>query len=318
MPAARRTAAATATVLLNRLLARGKFRHMQVLLRLAELGSIKRTAEAIGTSQPAVTQSLAYLEELLETVLFERHARGVRPTPACAQLLPVVRKMMSGLEQGAEAIAAATQRGRGLVRLTASASTITGLLLQVLPDFFDRHAGIEIDLQEAEGEDLLLRVARGDTDLVACRRPTVGPEGWHFYPLLDDQLVVVASRSHPLARRRKPAWADLAGHPWVLPPAGSLARTHVDALAQEARLAPVAYPLITRVPTALWWVLRQRNALGFLPLGAVRHLVELGELVVLPLSPPAVMEPLGILAPAQPLSNAQSLLLDYLRERFAA
>ena len=69
-----------ATVLLNRLLARGKFRHIQVLLRLAELGSVQRTADAIGLTQSSVTQTLAYLESLLEVRLFERHARGVTPT----------------------------------------------------------------------------------------------------------------------------------------------------------------------------------------------------------------------------------------------
>jgi len=49
---------------------RGKFRHIQVLLKLAELGSIQRTAESIGITQSAVTQTLAYLEEMLETPLF--------------------------------------------------------------------------------------------------------------------------------------------------------------------------------------------------------------------------------------------------------
>ena len=60
----------SATALLNRLLVRGKFRHIQVLLKLAELGSIQRTAESIGITQSAVTQTLAYLEEMLETPLF--------------------------------------------------------------------------------------------------------------------------------------------------------------------------------------------------------------------------------------------------------
>ena len=58
------------TALLNRLLVRGKFRHTRVLLKLAELSSIQRTAESIGTTQSAVTQTLAYFEEMLETPLF--------------------------------------------------------------------------------------------------------------------------------------------------------------------------------------------------------------------------------------------------------
>ncbi len=79
----------TATVLLNRLLARGKFRHVQVLLRLAELGSVQRTANAIGLTQSSVTQTLSYLERLLELQLFERHARAAcdppRPVASCCR-----------------------------------------------------------------------------------------------------------------------------------------------------------------------------------------------------------------------------------------
>ena len=96
----------TSSGLLNRLLARGKFRHLQVLLQLAELGSVQRTAEAIGMTQSSVTQTLAYLEQLLDIRLFDRHARGVRPTPACTDLLPVARQLMLGLHSGAEVLAA--------------------------------------------------------------------------------------------------------------------------------------------------------------------------------------------------------------------
>ena len=69
----------TATQLLNRLLARGKFRHVQVLLMIAELGSVQRTADRIGMTQSSVTKTLASLESLLDTQLFLRHARGVLP-----------------------------------------------------------------------------------------------------------------------------------------------------------------------------------------------------------------------------------------------
>ena len=85
-----------ASVLFNRLLARGRFRHVQVLAQLAELGSVRRTAEKVGMTQPGVTQILADLETLVGTPLFHRYARGVRPTAACADLLPLAHE---GLRQ---------------------------------------------------------------------------------------------------------------------------------------------------------------------------------------------------------------------------
>ena len=72
----------SANTLLNRFVVRSKFRHMQVLIKLAEIGSMRRTAEAVNMTQPAITQLVAELEKLLETKLFLRHAKGVEPTVA--------------------------------------------------------------------------------------------------------------------------------------------------------------------------------------------------------------------------------------------
>ena len=46
---------ASATVLRNRLLSRARLRHLQVLVYVAELGSVRKAAEAIGLTQPAAT-----------------------------------------------------------------------------------------------------------------------------------------------------------------------------------------------------------------------------------------------------------------------
>lgn len=55
----------------------------------------------------------------------------------------------------------------------ASAAATNGLLLRALPQFHVRHPAVEVHLREAEGEDQLLAIARGEVDLVACRRPPV-------------------------------------------------------------------------------------------------------------------------------------------------
>jgi DNA-binding transcriptional LysR family regulator len=300
-------------VLLNRLLARGKFRHVQVLLRLAELGSVQRTAESVGTSQSAVTQTLAYLEQLLETRLFERHARGVRPTRAGSELLPMARQLMNSLAHGAESLAALNQRGRALVRLTASPAAVTGLVVRVLPAFLQRHPGVEVVLKEAEGEDLLLTITRNEADIVAGRQPAVIPEGWTFHPVLADELVVITAPDHPLARKRKLPLDRLAGQEWLLPPVGSVARSRFDEWVPRLPDPERVYPLVTRTAVALWWALRGSRILGFAPRSAVRHLVEIGELTTLSLQETIPMEPIGILAPAGEHAGPVGLLMDYLR-----
>jgi DNA-binding transcriptional LysR family regulator len=308
----------TASVLLNRLLSRGKFRHVQVLLKLAEVGSVQRTADAIGMTQSSVTQTLAYLERLLETKLFDRHARGVRPTQACTDLLPMARQVLKGISEGAEVVVARSSRGRGMVRLVASVSATHGLLVETLRAFGERHPGVEVHLTEAEGDDQLLAVARGEVDLVACRRPPIIPEGWEFIPLLEDRFAVVCRAEHPLARARRVSWSELATETWLLTPAGTAARVRFDELTQKFPQRPRTHAVITRSPTMLWWLLRHERALAFLSLNFTKPLIDIGELGELNVQPANPIETLGILQPISQRVEAAAILSTYLQAHFSA
>lgn len=304
----------SATAFLNRLLARGKFRHVQVILALAELGSVQRTADAIGMTQSSVSQTLAYLEELLEVRLFERHARGVRPTPACAELLPVARQLMMGVADGAEIVSARHQHGQGVIRMVASGAAMNGLLLDALPEFSDQYPGIQIRLAEAEGQDQLLAIARGEVDLVVCRRPPVLPEGWEFHPLREDRYVILCRAGHPLARARSLEWLDIAKATWLVLPAGVAARQRFDELARNFPQAPRTYPVVTRSLNMLWRLLRHRPLLALIPLNLARPLLDEGELVELHIGDALQIEPIGILQPKEGMGEAATCLEEFLRK----
>lgn len=306
----------TASTLLNRLLARGRFRHVQILLQLAELGSIQRTASAIGTTQSSVTQTLAHLEELLGVPLFERHARGVRPTSACRDLLPVARQLMLGFMSGAEVVAAGRTKGDGSVRLIGSAAGINGLLVSALPDFSDKYPSIQIHLREAEGDDQLLAITRGEVDLVVCRRPPVIPEGWTFHTVREDRLLVVCRSSHPLARAQELAHSDLIGQTWVVLPAGLAARRQFDEFCAELPQSPPTFPIVTRSLPMLWRLLLGRPLLALLPFNLAAPLLEAGQLVELRVGQSAHMEPIGLLQPQELIGEASIRLSTYLRSYF--
>jgi DNA-binding transcriptional LysR family regulator len=303
----------TASALLHRLLARGKFRHVQVLLRLAELGSVQRTADAIAMTQSSVTQTLAYLEKLLETPLFERHARGVRPTPACVDLLPVARQLMMGVAESADVIAARQHQGEGVVRVIGSAAATNRLLLAALPSFAMHAPRVAVHLREAEGEDQLLAITRGEVDLVACRHPPVLPEGWEFHPLRQDRYAIVCRADNPLAHAATVGLDALARETWLLLPAHLAARERFDTLAGRFPQRPATYPLVTGSPTMLWWLLRHCNLLTLLPLSLAQPLLDAGELAELAVGPPEALKPLGVLQSQQRLGPAAAKLSAFLR-----
>lgn len=303
----------TSSTLINRLLLKGKFRHVQVLLKIAELGSVQRTADAIGLTQSSVTLALAYIERLLETQLFIRHARGVRPTATCLELLPAARQVMQGIVESAEVVASRHRHGRGIVRLVASVAALN-MLTNALLQFSQRLPSIEVHIREAEGEDQLLAIARQEADLVACRRPSVIPERWQFRPLLEDEVVIVCSADHPLARSRRYDEAALAAQLWVMVPSGTTARERFDEFVSKLPAMPRTHSLITRNATLLVRLLQQRRALTMLPLSFVRDFIEQGELALVKMRDAQPMLPMGLLHQEAGMSEAATKLFDFLTQ----
>jgi len=297
----------------NRLFAQGRFRHIQVLLKLAELGSVKRAGEEIGMTQSAVTQTLAYIEKMAGVPLFLRHARGISPTKTCVDLLPVVRNLMQRIEDGAELLHARQSAHAGSVRLMASASGISGLLLQTLPQFHAMNPEIQVQLSEGENDDLLLAMSRKEVDLVVCRRPPTTPKGWAFTPLQSDKLAVIAGHRHRLGGRHSVEWAELQEERWIFSPAGSLARRRLDELADAKGIQLKAYPLVTRSIPMLHALMVQEGLIAFLPLNVVRHDVEMGDLIEIHMRDDHLISPIGVMVPTEDMGLACTLLADFFK-----
>lgn len=304
----------SASRLFNRLLSRGKLRHLQVLMQLAELGSVQRTAQSIGMTQSAVTQNLAYLEQLLETPLFIRHARGVMPTPACQALLPTVRQLMLGMAQGADVLASVRQEGRLTLRLLASSSGMQGLLVGRMSEFVQTHPDIRIELSEAEGEDLLLAASRLETDLVVCRRPSVIPTGWTFVDLMPDRFVVAAAPGDAWADQGPWDWDDLQGRQWLLSSVHTQARQRFDALCESWLEPPHYYPVVTRALPMSAQLIRAHHLLGFMPDSSLQPLFDQGLLVRLDVRVDLSMLPIGILQPLAGLRESAARMAQFLEQ----
>ena len=309
---------ATASVLLNRLKARARLRHLQVLVSLGELASVRRTAEALGLSQPAVTQSLADLERLAEIRLFERHSRGLTATRAGRELLPLARRMLDTLAEASEALTAARQRDEGVVRVGAISGAVGGLLVRALPAFAQAHPGITVQVQESAPEQWALQLARGELDLALVRQATVPPAGFEFMPLAEDRFAVVCRPAHALARRRGVRWPTLAHATWLPQAAGSAARELLDERFAALGVQPATVPVITRVATLTVALVESLDVLALVPQSVVQPWIDEGRLVAVDVEPPMPFRPLGLVRPLADSARAVQLFGDFVRGHAAA
>ncbi len=171
---------------------------LQLFVAVCELGSIGRAAEREFIAASAISKRLSDLEATLGTSLLQRHARGVRLTPAGESLLHHARSVLFGLERMQTELAEYAEGVRGHVRVHASISAIVQFLPEDLGTFARAHPQIKVDLEEHLSPEVLRAVQEGAADIGICNG-SLGAGGLQTLPYRQDRLALVVPFDHPLA-----------------------------------------------------------------------------------------------------------------------
>ncbi len=298
----------SASTLLNRFIVRAKFRHMQVLVKLTELGSMRRAAQAVNMTQPAISQLVSELEKLLETELFFRHARGVEPTQATRELLPTAQRILAALEDGAETVANRLQDQSGVVRISASPAALGGLIHGRLAVFAEKHPGIQVHILQTDDATPLGGISDASVDIVCTREPSVVPKGWTFERCLDDRLIAVCGYAHPLAERTGITADELGAAKWLLNRVGSVARDRFEDVSSQYDWPETARcQVVMHIPELTREMLLTGRFLAILPRSVALPWLASGEVRELETEINTTLAPLGFLwnrAAAGPATTA--------------
>jgi DNA-binding transcriptional LysR family regulator len=192
-----------------------RIQQLQLLLALAEHGSLRASAQVLHVTQPALTKALRQLEEEVGAPLVVRTPRGVRLAPAGEILAAHAATALRELDQARADIDWQVRHER--TRLAVGLSPVAGILLApgAIARFCSRVQGVRLRLVDAVFPRMQALVRSGEIDL------GIGPlpAGEHSLdlvaqPLFDSANVVVARLGHPLAGASH--LADLAAAGWVL------------------------------------------------------------------------------------------------------
>ena len=189
-----------------------RFQAMATFVRVVETGSFSAAARQLNVGQPAVSKTVALLEDRLQVRLLVRSTHGLAPTEAGQRFFERAR---AAIAEADEAELAARDAGAGLSgRLRVSAATTFARLhvVPLLPRFLAQHPELQIDVVlddrvidlVAEGIDLSLRLGDLPDSTAVARKVATGGRS------------VIATPAY-LARAGEPRHpADLAGHEAVI------------------------------------------------------------------------------------------------------
>jgi LysR family hydrogen peroxide-inducible transcriptional activator len=182
-------------------------------LKVAELGSFTRAAGAIGLSQPALSRSIARLEEELGQPVLERQSRQVTLTDAGRLLHERAQQVIALVD---DVKAEISDDGRtGLVRVGAIPTIAPFFLPQILRDFRADYPGTTVVVEEETTGILVHKLADGVIDLALLVRP-VEAKYLRMEDLFEEELLLVLSPDHPLLAKRQIRLTDIESLPFIL------------------------------------------------------------------------------------------------------
>jgi len=294
-----------------------KLQHLHVLMTVVQAGSMKKAAALMNTSQPAISRSIAELEQTIGVRLLDRDTQGIEPTEYGRAMLKHGVAAFDELKQGVKSIELLADPGAREVRIGSTAYTAEFFVSAVIERLSRRHPRIVFHLVTSDETDTLYRdLHERNVDLLVARRlGSVADERQGFEFLFDESHVVAAGPQNPWVRRRRIALAELVGESWVLPPPES----PPGSVAMEAfRASGLDYPRTTvfaTSPEVRMSILATGRFLTIFPTSELRFPTRRPELKVLPVELPLARVPIGIITlKNRTLSPVAQLFIEHARE----
>jgi DNA-binding transcriptional LysR family regulator len=300
--------------------ARIKTRQLALLAHLDRERSVLRAAEAVGMSQPAASKLLRELEEFLGVRLFERHARGVEPTPYGEILVRHAHSVLAEIRRAQEEVDALKQGRLYRVSIGTVMSPGTDLVPMAVSLLEQRHPQMIVSVEMDYSRIIVAKLLEGRLDIAIGRILDPGDAAHlQFEALAEEPHSLIARPQHPLSRQRKLGIDDLVEHTWILPPGESILRERLNAMFLQRGLSLPQRIVETSSLPMITNLLRRTDMLVALPEEVVRPYCNAGMLVVLPIDLGVRMDSFGIITRrGHGLARGAAQTLSALREAAAA
>jgi DNA-binding transcriptional LysR family regulator len=185
-----------------------EMRDLRLFMALAEDPHFSRAAASQRVSQPTLTRSLARLERTVGVRLVDRTTRRVVLTDAGEQLSRELSTIVPRLDAAIRAVSAHPVLRLGFTWLLPSE-----LVRDVLSGFHQATGG---SIALVRRDDRFAGVTGGQTDVAILYGTIRRNPALRIVELGTESRVAAVARDHPLARRRRLRWAELADHPLVV------------------------------------------------------------------------------------------------------
>jgi DNA-binding transcriptional LysR family regulator len=203
-------------------------RQLSHFLAVLEHGSILRASHQLNLSQPALSKSIATLEDHYGVPLFKRLPRGVRPTTFALTLDRHARRILADLETTHRVLATLASGSTGTIAFGTGSSFVT-ILAEAIADFTAESPNVDFTVVTDHANHLRDALVGNRIDFFVgmCNR-LMGDKAFDIEPVFVDRFVGVCSNDHPFAHRRV-SFEDVRGAGWIVPELEEAGRAALEA-----------------------------------------------------------------------------------------
>lgn len=296
------------------LVARLRFRHLQLLVELHRGGSLRAAAVVLNLTQPALSKALREVEGAFGFPLFVRSARGLAATPRGEIAIRGAALMLEELAHiGLEASADAAET---VLRIGAPPFVAQAYLPEVLTRLVQGNARVRVQLVEERVPLLLQLLLEGRLDALITSYPTELPDApgqaLHYEKLFETEFAVIAPPGHPLVMARQVSWQRLSEEAWIMPASSSMVRRMMDEVFRRHGVLMPAPVIESTSPVTNLRLVAAGLGLSAVPATTVRSALALREVKQLRAHPAIPPAPVALIHRAIPANPRLALLREAL------
>lgn len=185
--------------------------HLYYILMLAQEKNFSRAAEKLFITQPTLSQQVKKLEHELGFPIFQRSTKSVTLTSYGELFVARAQKVITEFEGFRQWTVQIREQKNTKLSFGTSALT-TPHASACFPDFINQFPEVQFIHTEQWDPTLMNMVKDGELDiaLVGLPRNDVDRAGLHIFPILEEHVCVVMSKTHPLHDRASVTLQDLA------------------------------------------------------------------------------------------------------------
>lgn len=214
-----------------------EWQQIEYFQMVAHLQHMTQAAEALSISQPALSRSIARLEDELGVPLFERQGRNIILNQYGKLFLVHANRILKELEETKKEIRDLLDPEYGEVSLGFLHTLGVNMIPDILRSFQKLHPKTKIKIFQNNNLSLLKQLQNGELDLCLVHHPFDDPH-IEWTRLWNEELFLMVPAGHPLASKTSVKLSEIRSEPMISMKPGYELRKIADKLCAKAHFSP--------------------------------------------------------------------------------